>query len=123
MGLSQKRKGQRGEREAAALLKSIWPDARRGISQSRGALEADIEETPCHVECKVGRRPNLRAALDQAQRDTDGRPCLVIAKDDGAGARPAAWRVVMTVADFRRLVEQERREAVSAAAAGIGVGR
>jgi hypothetical protein len=36
MGASQRSKGQRGEREAAALLAPLWPDARRGVVRGGG---------------------------------------------------------------------------------------
>jgi hypothetical protein len=121
MGASQRSKGQRGEREAAALLAPLWPDARRGLTQSRGAEQADVEGTPCWVEIKAGKRPLIRAALAQALRDTDGRPAMVLTKDDSpGGGKPATWRVTMTLQDFARLIEAERYAAAQDAADGIG---
>ena len=123
MGLSQKRKGQRGEREAAALLRQLWPSLERGLTQSRGASQADVEHGPAWIEVKVGKRPLIRRALAQALRDTDGRPAMVVTKDDSpGGGKPAQWRVTMTAADFIRLVEAERYKAVTVAAAWIGDG-
>jgi len=53
VGKSQRRKGQRGERETAILWRSVYPDARRG-SQSRSGKDAsDVEGTPWWIECKT----------------------------------------------------------------------
>lgn len=64
-------KGKRGEREAVELLKEVWPDCRRNLSQSRTAKAEgpDILGTgPYHFEVKRGsvKNCNLRNAWIQA---------------------------------------------------------
>lgn len=83
MGRSQRRKGQRGERETAILWRSVYPDARRG-SQSRSGKDAsDVEGTPWWVECKTLARIAAFRYLAKAEADTDGRPCVVRLREDG----------------------------------------
>jgi hypothetical protein len=82
MGRSQRRKGQRGERETAILWRSVYPDARRG-SQSRSGKDAsDVEGTPWWIECKTLARIAALRHLEQAEADTDGRPCIVRLRRD-----------------------------------------
>ena len=99
MGRSQRVKGACGEREAAKIFRENgYPDARRGDSQSRGAREADVEDTPFWLEVKVptetitevkrGKKVRLRAAIEQAKNDADYRPPIVVWRDDRSG-----WRV------------------------------
>lgn len=79
----QRNKGAGFERETANRLKPLWPGAKRGIGQARSAGEvADVEGTPFWVECKRHRRCNIQAAYAQASAVTDGRPVLVVSKDD-----------------------------------------
>lgn len=85
MGKYQRNKGANFEREIANFLKANgFPQARRGIGQSRSAKEvSDVEGTPFWVECKVGAGPSVRAAIAQAEAATDGRPIAVVVKWDG----------------------------------------
>lgn len=83
MGRMQRQKGATYEREVANRLKTIFPEAKRGIGQARSASEVpDVDGTPFWVECKRGRMPNVRAAIRQAEAATDGRPYLVVVRDD-----------------------------------------
>jgi len=102
MGAHQRAKGARGEREAAELLRRVYPLADRRPMQARGAARdgCDVEGTPWHVEVKRGARPSLLAALDQAERDTDGRPPLVLARQDRRG-----WVAVLRWEDLQTLLE------------------
>lgn len=86
MGRRSRVKGATWERALANFLKGVcWEDAKRGIGQTRAAGEVcDVEGTPLWIEAKVGRRPNIKAALEQAEAATDGRPCVVVARFDGA---------------------------------------
>jgi Holliday junction resolvase len=87
MGKMQRDKGHNFEREMANILKEVFPNAKRGIGQARSASEVpDVDGTPFWVECKRGRMPNVRAAIRQAQEATDGRPYLVVVRDDYAPA-------------------------------------
>lgn len=70
MGLKSRQKGKRIERYVANLLKEIWPNARRGLTQSRGATEPDVTGTPFWVEVKGGKNPpKPEVALLQATKD------------------------------------------------------
>lgn len=89
MGRSQRVKGACGEREVAKIFRANkYPDARRGDSQSRGAREADVEDTPFWIEVKRGKKVRLRAAIKQSQEDADHRPPIVVWRDDRC-----EWRV------------------------------
>jgi hypothetical protein len=82
-GKMSRDKGKRGEYEARDFLKRWFPLACRGANQSRSGNDAaDIEGTPFWVEAKLGAKPNVRAALAQAQEATNGRPVLVYVRDD-----------------------------------------
>lgn len=93
-------KGKTFERDVAKALRVVYPEARRGLAQPRSGDETpDVEGTPFWVECKVGQRINVQAALSQAQDATDGRPPLAICKVD---REPAT--ATMLLSDFINLV-------------------
>lgn len=80
-------KGASYEREVAKEMQVKWPRATRGDQRKRAPhKDADIENTPYHVECKKGKKPNWRAAWKQALQDKeenmDERPAIVITRDD-----------------------------------------
>ena len=104
MGKRSRDKGARGEREAAhamsAVTDLVW---RRGVGQSRhGADVPDIEREdggPAPwVEVKRGKRTNWRAAMKQADEATDGRPVLVLTRDDHG-----EWIAHLRVSDLRQV--------------------
>lgn len=99
----QRRKGHSWERAVAAMLRPIFGDkVQRGFQTRGGGKEApDVDGTPYHLECKHGRLVNLRAAMAQAVRDTDGRIPVVVAKDDRT--QPVA---LMLLDDWLILVER-----------------
>lgn len=83
-GAHSRRKGAQGERDIALAMRTVFPGAKRGIGQARSAGEvADVEGTPYWVECKRGKKCNVRAAYAQAMAATDGRPVVVVVRDDG----------------------------------------
>lgn len=98
MGKLSRSKGKRGEYEMRDFLRKWFPDARRGANQSRsGSDSADVEGTPFWTEAKLGAKPNVRAALEQAAVAADAhaedRPVLVYIRDDFSDpffAMPAA---------------------------------
>jgi hypothetical protein len=93
-------KGKNFEREVAAKLREVYPEARRGLAQPRSGDETpDVDGTPFWVECKVGQRINVQAALSQATDATDGRPPLAVCKVD---REPAT--ATMLLSDFINLV-------------------
>lgn len=84
MGKRSRDKGANWERKVAKILATIWPEARRNLSQSRSARRegGDILGTPFHIECKAEKRVDVNAAWRQAQRDAwagnMGYPHLVV---------------------------------------------
>ena len=85
MTINSQQKGKRFERKVAHLLSQIWHNARRvPFNQAhKGSDGCDVEGTPYWLECKHGKRPNIRAAMQQAVEATDGRPPVVITRRNG----------------------------------------
>ncbi len=113
-GKASRLKGHNFERAVAKMLREVMPGAefKRGLqSRGGGAEEADVfcsaiplgkKEFPFHVECKIGKLPNPRAALKQAKEDAkEGMVPLAVVKDD----REAAF-VVMDANDFFRFIKE-----------------
>jgi len=70
MGKYQRTKGHNFERWVARSFRHIFPAAKRGLQSRNGGKEAaDVEIPFFHVECKVGARPNVFAAISQARQD------------------------------------------------------
>lgn len=70
MGARSRRKGHDFEREIARRLRVIFPTSRRGIQSRFGGKEGSDVLVPFFaIECKVGARPNIAAAMEQAIRD------------------------------------------------------
>lgn len=89
-GRGARRKGANMEREIAREMNERIPGlgARRSI-QSRGAQDgADVECPIFWIEVKAGKKPNPRAALEQAIRDAaaTGKIPIAVIRDD---RRPA----------------------------------
>lgn len=106
MGRYQREKGKRWEREVARRMRELFPGDAERIHRSRQARTgrdgADVAGLPHGLwpECKVGKRPSPRAALQQAEDDApDGAIPLAIVKDDRE--RPF---VVLRLDDFERLI-------------------
>lgn len=82
-GRRSRRKGKVWERELVHELRPVFGDGvKRGFQSRCGRDGCDVEGTPYWVEAKHGKLVNLRAALRQAIEATDGRPVVVVAKDD-----------------------------------------
>lgn len=102
----QKTKGGKFERDIAQKLAKFWPDAKRGLGQARSGDEvSDVEGTPFWIECKHWRKCSPNTAYDQAEKATDGRPVLVVTKDD---RRPVL--VTMTLDEWMDLVEKAKEK-------------
>lgn len=94
-------KGKAFERAVAIVMRSIWPGAKRGIGQARAGGEVpDVDGTPYWVEAKHRKRVSIRKAWDQATEATDGRPVLLVTRED---RRPTL--VTMGIDEFVRLQE------------------
>lgn len=99
-GKHSRTKGHNFERLIARELQDIYPDAKRGLKQTRqGDEEADVEGTPFWIECKKHRRVSLQKAWEQAVKDCDDRGPIVVHQDD-RGPR----LVTMEWETFKRLV-------------------
>ncbi len=79
---NSRRKGHNFERATATALKGLWPESKRGIQYTGGGEAPDVDGTPYWVECKCGKRTNIKAAVKQATEASDGRPIVVISKND-----------------------------------------
>ena len=106
-GAGARRKGHDFERAVATLLRTCFPDSRRGV-QSRDPRACDVEGTPFRIECKRLRSVKgadvlaaLYAVKQEGERYNDDRPCVVITKDDKRDAL-----VHMTLDTFITLVER-----------------
>jgi hypothetical protein len=81
-GRLARRKGHQHERDVAEAFRPFFPTAHRTVDQVRTARVAgpDVEGTPWWIECEHAARTDVAAKLAQAERDSDGRPALVVAK-------------------------------------------
>lgn len=108
LGRCSRRKGKTWEREVAALLRPIYPNAKRGFQSRSGRDAPDVDGTPFHIEAKHGKCVNVRGALKQALDATDGRPVVVIAKDNRSDPF-----VVMRFEDWLALAKQLQESTIS----------
>lgn len=114
-------KGHAWERSVAAMMRQLWPHARRGVDQCQnGGVLPDVTGTPFWVECKIGRRTNIKAAVEQAceERERVGSDLtpVIVTKDDHE--EPLA---TMRLDDWWELVEEWQSlkgQAAHVAAAG-----
>ena len=104
MGALSRRKGRRFEQELVHLFREAMPGAnvRRGL-QARGGEEVPDLDCPVFwIEAKRGRKPNVRAALKQAEETAPkGRIPLAVIRDDRAESF-----VVASLEDFLELVRE-----------------
>ena len=102
MSKASRDKGKRGEREIVALLRDLYPDARRGFQSRQGDDEADVECTPWWIEVKrVKAQETPRKAMAQAVAATDGRVPVVFSRRDNSD-----WLVTMRVSDWLDVVRR-----------------
>lgn len=73
MGASQRRRGQVYEREIAAALSEVFPDARRNWMEQSAVGGVDLANTePFNIEVKGGKQANIaktRKWLDQVAQE------------------------------------------------------
>ena len=104
MGALSRRKGRRYEQELVHLFREAMSGAevRRGL-QSRGGEEVPDVDCPVFwLEAKRGKKPNVRAALRQAQAAApQGRIPLAVIRDDRAEAF-----VALSLEDFLEFICQ-----------------
>lgn len=104
MGKGQRAKGHSFERTVAIAFRELYPDAKRGLSQTRSGVEVpDIDGTPFWIEAKHRIRCNPRRALDEAAADSKSarstKPPIAVTKDTG---KPAM--VTLYLSDFLALL-------------------
>jgi hypothetical protein len=105
-GKHSRRKGATYEREIANALKHLYPNARRGIGQSRNAGEVpDVDGTPWWIEAKHHKHVNIRKAYAQAvEASAPGRRnVLVISRDTGIAPDLVTMSFVQFVALMQTL--------------------
>ncbi len=91
---ARRAKGHAGERALASKLREHFPefaaDIKRGLqTQKGGAGNCDVQGLPgFHVEVKTQKKPNMKAAYEQAVRDANGKGFpLAVVQFDGARER------------------------------------
>lgn len=97
-------KGAQWERDLVRMFREAMPGAPvfRGFQSSGGDRAADVNVPEFWIEAKVGKLPNPRQALRQADADRPfGRTPVAVVKDDRA--RPF---VAMYLDDFLRFVSE-----------------
>jgi hypothetical protein len=88
-------------------MAEIFPEARRGLQYQDGSHCSDVVGTPFHIECKRGKKPNIRAALKQATQDNQGKLWIAcVIRDDRS--EPI---VVMPFTDWLELIEEWKSRA------------
>lgn len=105
MGKASQRKGRSGELELCRILRDHGLPVSPGLAVSFGDTPDLVGLPGVHVECKRGERLNLRAAMDQAERDAaffhDGAPAVF----HRSNRQP--WLVTMKLSDWIRLYERD----------------
>ena len=101
MSGASRSKGKRGEQEVAVMLRDAFPwlDPHRGAQTRKGDDACDVEGTPWFVEVKRRKaRCNIPEAMEQATRDSDGRPPVVFSRRDRG-----EWLVTMRWEDWKEM--------------------
>ena len=107
MGRSQREKGKRGEREAAATLVSLFGLTARRTAQCRGDQTADIDcGRNVHIEVKRHARVGAIRFLEQAERDqTPGHIPFVMLRED----QDPRWSILVRAEQLKDLVHELER--------------
>lgn len=101
-GARSRGKGQRGERELAALLTAEGYAAHRGRQYHGGQDAPDVKCDPLrafHLECKRSEKFNAYDAMDQAVGDAGERIPVVAHRRNNHG-----WLFVLRAEDFFRVL-------------------
>lgn len=99
-GKGRRLKGGAGQREVAALLSELYPEAHSGYWQHNGGDKcADVEGTPYFIEVKRGDQ-TPQSALKQAKTNTDGRTPIAFTRQDHE-----KWLVTMEAKDWLSLLK------------------
>lgn len=100
--INANKKGKRGEREAAALLREYGFEARRGQQFSGGGDSPDVVHSipNVHIEVKRTEALSLYKAMDQAREDSGGKVPVVLHKRNGR-----EWLAVIPASDLLRVFQ------------------
>lgn len=98
--MNSRQKGARGEREWRDQLREQGYQARRGQQFSGSPDSPDvISDLPFHFEVKRVEKLNLQDAVDQAARDSGGKPWVVAHRRNDH-----PWLVTMRADEWFKLV-------------------
>lgn len=109
MAINSRTKGKQGELEISHILKDNGIEARRGQQFSGGADSPDVvaDMPGIHIEVKRVESFNLRKAMEQAERDSNGKTPVVFQR----GNRQR-WVTVLFLEDFLELYKEAKDGAV-----------
>lgn len=110
MSKMQRSKGAAGEREAAILMRAVYPAARRRVTGEEAQhvkLGADLAGVgPFCIQVKISGTPRPLAAMEEAREAAlPGEIPLAMVRQTRMG-RSAGWAVVMPVAEFIALIKR-----------------
>lgn len=98
---NSRRKGKRGELEAAETLRRLGIDARRAVQYCGRAGTADLAtDRPIHFEVKRQERLNPYEAIEQATNDSDGKVPAVLWRRNRRN-----WLLILRLEDVPRFIE------------------
>lgn len=104
--MNSNRKGKRGEREFAAVLREAGFDARRGRQFAGGPDSPDVASKALswlHVEVKRVQRLNVADACARAEADAGGKPFAVAHRRNGS-----PWLVTVRAELFFKLLRRAK---------------
>jgi hypothetical protein len=98
---NSRRKGKRGELEAAQALTCLGINARRAVQYCGRGGTADLAtDRPIHVEVKRQERLNPYEAVEQAANDSDGKVPAVLWRRNRRN-----WLLILRLDDIPRFIE------------------
>lgn len=111
-GRRSRAKGAAGERELVRALRELLPAYAERIARGAPMQASDPAGAPdvllpgCWPECKRQARPNIRAALDQAEGASQGTGLVPLAVTRADRGR---WLVTMSLDDFAAMYAEWER--------------
>lgn len=101
--MNSKQKGNRGEREFAALCRAEGYDAKRGMQFQGGTDSPDVKGLPgIHIEVKRTEKLNINEAMRQALIDSDGKAIPIVAHRKNNHK----WLITMVAEDWFELYRE-----------------
>lgn len=99
-GKASRRKGHDWEREVARRFREVVAEGKRGLQYQEGVKPPDVIAGPFAIECKKGKRTDIKGAMKQAEESSPpGTYAIAVTRDDRA---PALVTVEMD--DFLEMV-------------------